>query len=133
MSPLESSLLANLEVFVKFARNHLGEPHMAEDVVQESLVKALAAERQPKDEEETTAWFFRILRRSIIDVYRRQGARTRALDRLKEELPETPSEQDERVDRPTNPSDHSAKAVPRLLLAISCRDSSTDLPSGNGM
>jgi RNA polymerase sigma-70 factor (ECF subfamily) len=97
MSTLESSLLANLEAFVAFARNRLSEPHLAEDVVQESLVKALAAQRQPKHEEETTAWFYRILRRSIIDVYRRQGARTRALKRFKEELPETPSEQDERV------------------------------------
>ena len=97
MSNLQSSLLANLNAFVTFARNRLGEPHMAEDVVQESLVKALAAERRPKSEEETTAWFYRILRRSIIDVYRRQGARTRALERFKQELPETPSKQDERV------------------------------------
>jgi RNA polymerase sigma-70 factor (ECF subfamily) len=97
MTGLESSLLKNLEAFVAFARNRLGDPHAAEDVVQESVVKALAAERQPKREEETTAWFYRILRRSIIDVYRRQGARSRALERFKEELPETPSEKDERV------------------------------------
>ena len=49
MSSLESYLLRNLEVFVAFARNRLGDPHTAEDVVQESLVKALAADRQPKD------------------------------------------------------------------------------------
>jgi RNA polymerase sigma factor (sigma-70 family) len=94
---VETSLLRNLQVFVAFARNHLGDPHMAEDVVQESLVKALAAERQPKDEEETTAWFYRILRRSIIDVHRRQGARSRALERFQRELPETPTEEDEQV------------------------------------
>jgi RNA polymerase sigma factor (sigma-70 family) len=97
MTSLESSLLKNLDAFVAFARNRLGDPHTAEDVVQESLVKALTADRQPKREEETTAWFYRILRRSIIDVYRRQGARSRALERFKQELPETPSEQDEHI------------------------------------
>jgi RNA polymerase sigma factor (sigma-70 family) len=97
MSSLESSLMRNLEVFVAFARNRLGDPHTAEDVVQESLVKALTADRRPENDGDTTAWFYRILRRSIIDVYRRQGARSRALERFKEELPETPSENDERI------------------------------------
>lgn len=70
---------------------------MAEDLVQESLVKALAADRQPAGEEDTVAWFYRILRRSIIDLYRRRDARKRALDRLEQELPETPSAADERL------------------------------------
>ena len=97
MIGLESSLVRNLDAFVAFARRRLGDPHTAEDVIQESLVKALAAARQPKTEEETTAWFYRILRRSIIDVYRRQGARARALERFKDALPATPSEEDERI------------------------------------
>ena len=97
MTGLESSLVRNLKVFVAFARARLGDPHLAEDVVQESLLKALTAERQPAREEETTAWFYRILRRSIIDVHRRQGARSRALERFQQELPETPSEEDERI------------------------------------
>lgn len=94
---VESSLLRNLEAFVAFARNRLGDPHLAEDVVQESLLKALTAERQPSNDEETTAWFYRILRRSIIDVHRRQGARSRALERFQHEFPETATHEDERV------------------------------------
>ena len=94
---VESSLLRNLQVFVAFARSRLGDPHMAEDVVQESLVKALAAERQPANDEETTAWFYRILRRAIIDAHRRQGARSRAMERFQQELPEMPTKEDERV------------------------------------
>lgn len=97
MSSLEHSVLKNLETFVAFARKRLNDVHLAEDVVQESLVKALAAERKPTGDEATTAWFYRILRRSIIDLYRRQDARERALDRFERELSETPTPGDERI------------------------------------
>lgn len=97
MASVEEAVLRNLKVFVAFARSRLGDEHLAEDVVQESLVKALAADRQPKSEDETTTWFYRILRRSIIDIYRKQGARSRALERFEKEVPETPDAADERV------------------------------------
>lgn len=96
MPRVEDAILKNLEVFVAFARKRLGDHHLAEDVVQESLVKALAAERHPDTEEETTTWFYRILRRSIIDVYRKQGARQRALERFEKELPESPDDEEEK-------------------------------------
>jgi RNA polymerase sigma factor (sigma-70 family) len=96
MGHVEDAILKNLDVFVGFARSRLGDHHLAEDVVQDSLVKALAADRRPGTDEETTQWFYRILRRSIIDVYRKQGARGRALERFEKELPETPSEKDEK-------------------------------------
>jgi RNA polymerase sigma factor (sigma-70 family) len=96
MPRVEDAILKNLQVFVAFARNRLGDHHLAEDVVQESLIKALASDRHPDTDEETTTWFYRILRRSIIDVYRKQGARKRALERLEKELPESPDEQEER-------------------------------------
>ena len=96
MARVEDAILKNLQVFVAFARKRLGDHHLAEDVVQDSLIKALAADRHPDTDEETTTWFYRILRRSIIDVYRKQGAQRRALERFKKELPETPGEEDER-------------------------------------
>jgi len=94
---VEESILKNLQTFIGFARKRVGDEHLAEDVVQESLVKALAADRKPSGEEDITAWFYRILRRSIIDLYRRNDARSRALTRLEKELPETPSAADERL------------------------------------
>ena len=97
MASVEDAVLKNLQMFVAFARNRLGDQHLAEDVVQESLIKALKADRHPETDEETTTWFYRILRRSIIDVYRKQGARSRALERFEKEIPETPEKADERV------------------------------------
>ena len=97
MSVLEDSILKNLRTFVGFARQRVGDAHLAEDVVQESLVKALAADRKPAGEEDTIAWFYRILRRTIIDLYRRNEARSRALDRFERELPQAPTDDDERL------------------------------------
>ncbi|HUR45602.1 MAG TPA: sigma-70 family RNA polymerase sigma factor [Candidatus Saccharimonadales bacterium] len=96
MASVEAAIIKNLQTFVAFARNRLGDHHLAEDVVQESLVKALTADRHPDTDEETTAWFYRILRRSIIDLYRKQGARSRALVRFKKEFPEQPDAAEER-------------------------------------
>jgi len=94
---MEESLLKNLRTFVAFARKRVGDAHLAEDVVQESLVKALASAKQPTKEEDTVAWFYRILRRSIIDLYRRTDARKRALEQFEKELHATPTTPDERV------------------------------------
>lgn len=97
MSALEDSILKNLRTFVGFARQRVGDAHLAEDVVQESLVKALAADRKPAGQEDTVAWFYRILRRTIIDLYRRNDARSRALDRFERELAEVPTRDEERL------------------------------------
>jgi RNA polymerase sigma factor (sigma-70 family) len=94
---VEASLLANLRTFVAFARQRVGDAHLAEDVVQASLVKALASAKQPANEEDTVAWFYRILRRSIIDLYRRRHAHERAMERLQQELPDAPTASDERL------------------------------------
>ena len=96
MASVEGAIVKNLQTFVAFARNRLGDHHLAEDVVQESLIKALTADRHPETDEETTAWFYRILRLAIIDVYRKQGARSRALERFEKEFPGSPDEEDER-------------------------------------
>lgn len=95
MSRIEEALLANLQTFTAFSRRRVGDPQLAEDVVQDSLVKALASANPPDDDENTVAWFYRILRRSIIDLYRRDAARSRAMERFQEELPEHPTEDDE--------------------------------------
>ena len=97
MDSMNEVILKNLETFVAFTRKRVGDPHLAEDLVQESLVKALGADRKPMDGEDTVAWLYRILRRTIIDLYRRRAARSRALDRFEQELAESPSPSDTRV------------------------------------
>lgn len=94
---IESYFLENVNEFVGFARKRLGDPELAADAVQESLLKALRAADQIRDEEKAKPWFYRILRRTIIDLYRRRDARNRALDRLEREMDSPPDSEEERV------------------------------------
>lgn len=97
MKHVEEPLLKNLQTFVAFARKRVGDPHLAEDVVQDSLLKALRSARKPVGDENVIAWFYRILRRSIIDLYRRHDVRARALERFHTELPLQPDAAAERA------------------------------------
>jgi len=82
MTILESSLLNHLTEFIAFARGRLRDPDLAADVVQESLLKALQRGHQLRDDESVRAWFYRILRHTIIDLERRRQTRERATERL---------------------------------------------------
>lgn len=97
MNNLEDPLIQNLQTFVAFTRKRVGDPHLAQDIVQDSLLKALRSDRKPVPGEDVVAWFYRILRHSIIDLYRRRDVRNRALEQLKKELPEEPDAAAERV------------------------------------
>jgi RNA polymerase sigma factor (sigma-70 family) len=97
MDSMNEMILKNLKTFIAFTRKRVGDPHLAEDLVQESLLKALGADRKPMDGEDTAAWFYRILRRTIIDLYRRRAARSRALEQFEQDLAESPSPSDARV------------------------------------
>ncbi len=54
--------------------------HEAEDLVQDSAAKALAARRVPTDEPAYRAWLFRILRNTFLDNRRRQQTASSALE-----------------------------------------------------
>lgn len=96
MAELSELLIANLDAFTGFARSRLADEELARDAVQDSLIKAISAENQPEDEA-VVAWFYRILRRTIIDLYRRRDARNRAHDKLTEELENDADEEEKRV------------------------------------
>jgi RNA polymerase sigma factor (sigma-70 family) len=82
MENLETYLLENTKEFVGFARKRLGDPEPAVDAVQDSVLKALKAAKQIRDEEKAKAWFYKIPRRTIIDLYPRRDTRARALAEL---------------------------------------------------
>ena len=60
---LQQKLAENLDAFVGFARKRLGDPEVAADVVQRSVLKALKASGQLEDADKFLPWFYRILRR----------------------------------------------------------------------
>lgn len=83
-----TALLENLDEFVAFARARVGNPELAADVVQDSLLKAIKSNGQLRDDESARAWFYRILRHTIIDLYRRRDVEQRALEKLQHDEPD---------------------------------------------
>lgn len=87
---LERHLVQHREAFLAFVRSRIADPALAEDVLQESFAKAMKAADQLQDDENIVAWFYRILRHTIIDLYRRRAVQERALEsiQLEVELPQ---------------------------------------------
>jgi RNA polymerase sigma-70 factor (ECF subfamily) len=86
-----------LNEFTGFARQRLADPELAADAVQESLLKALKASGTVRDAQSAKAWFYRILRRTIIDLYRRRDVQERAAARMERELDASPMADEERI------------------------------------
>jgi RNA polymerase sigma-70 factor (ECF subfamily) len=97
MEQLQTTLLENLNEFLGFARKRLRDPELAADAVQESLLKALKASGEIHRLENAKAWFYRILRRTIIDLYRRRDAKERALTAYEQEIDSPPDPEEERI------------------------------------
>jgi RNA polymerase sigma factor (sigma-70 family) len=97
MEKLETYLLENTKEFVGFARKRFGDPEPAVDAVQDTMLKALKAAKQIHDEEKAKALFYKILRRTIIDLHRRRDAREHAHTGLEHELNRPPDSEEERV------------------------------------
>ena len=68
-----ATLLEGRERFLAFVRSKVGDPELAEDVLQEGLLKALRAAPEIRDEERLVAWFYRVLQNAVVDTYRRRG------------------------------------------------------------
>jgi RNA polymerase sigma factor (sigma-70 family) len=96
-SEMEKHLLANLQEFVGFAQKRLRDADLGADAVQDSLLKAIGAKEQLRNAASVKAWFYRILRRTIIDLYRRRDARDRAIESFQHEIDGPPDDDEERV------------------------------------
>lgn len=78
--------LDNQAAFKGFLRRHLPSEEAAEDLLQQSLLKAIRNTDGLVDKENSTAWFYRILRNSLIDFYRARAAEGRKHDGFLNEL-----------------------------------------------
>ena len=84
---LAVALVENRRTFLSFLERRVGHRDVAEDVLQEAFARSL--EKVPlQSAESAVAWFYRVLRNSVIDHYRRSGASDRALSALARQLDE---------------------------------------------
>lgn len=96
MEPVEEVLLRHRGKLLGFIQKRVSDPGLAEDVLQEGLLKALRSAGDLRDEERLLPWFYRILNNAIIDTYRKRNVETRYLEAYAREV--------ELEDRPTDQS-----------------------------
>lgn len=91
------ALVAERAQFQRFLSKRLGSAADADDLLQESLLRALQRGGGLRRGERVIPWFYRILRHGVADHYRRGSAEKRRLDRVAQEL-----ESDDHAPRPAD-------------------------------
>jgi len=70
---IEDRLLDARDQFLGYVRKRISDPELAEDILQDSLLRAIRAAPELRDEERIIPWFYRVLQNAIVDTYRRRG------------------------------------------------------------
>lgn len=73
VEPVEETLLRHRTRLLGFIRSKIADPDMAEDILQEGLLRAIRSAGELREEEKLLPWFYRVLNNAIIDTYRRKG------------------------------------------------------------
>lgn len=72
--------------FHRFVTARIGDAALAEDILQDSLVRALSRNDELRRRESAVAWFYRILRNAITDQCRKMGAENRRKEKYLADL-----------------------------------------------
>lgn len=83
--PLEQ-LLARRGDFLHFLEKRVESRTVAEDILQSAFVRGMEKASTLRDQESVVAWFYRMLRNSVIDHYRSRESSARFLDEWPEGL-----------------------------------------------
>ena len=75
------ALIQKREEFRAFLRKQLGRDSDVDDLLQHALIKALKRRDSVRQNEKTISWFYRLLRRSLIDYYRSESTRKNREDK----------------------------------------------------
>ena len=102
-SALLGDLFARESDFRAFLRRRVGDDTLAEDLLQQSFMRAVQQEHQVKQPEQVVAWFYRILRNATIDYYRARAAEDRKMEAFIHDLAATGTDKTPAFDelRPT--------------------------------
>jgi RNA polymerase sigma factor (sigma-70 family) len=84
-TPLDE-LLAQRKQFLAFVRRRVPDAGLAEDILQTAYLRAIEHRDDFKPSESAVAWFYRLLRNAVIDSYRRQSSKDKALEGWAREL-----------------------------------------------
>lgn len=72
--------------FLAFVERRVGDRQIAEDILQDAFARGLERIETLREGESVVAWFYRSLRNAVVDHYRRNDSKRRALEALAAEL-----------------------------------------------
>jgi len=75
-----AALVDNHRRFLAFLERRVGSRDVAEDILQDALVRGLSQAGQLRDQEAVVAWFYRALRNALADHWRKTGTERRVFD-----------------------------------------------------
>ena len=81
-SGIPELLVENHRRFLSFLTPRVGNAADAEEILQAAFVKSVEKSGSILDEESVVAWFYRLLRNSVVDHFRQRDTERRALERL---------------------------------------------------
>ena len=81
-----SALLDNHRAFLRYLERRTGNRALAEDILQDAFVKAIAKPDQLPVHDGSVQWFYRVLRNAAIDRFRRARATDRQAEAFQREL-----------------------------------------------
>jgi len=83
---LTHRLLQQESAFRAFLRKRLSDDAVTEDLLQQSLMKAVERGHELKKSDSAVSWFYRILRNAVTDYYRSYAADHRKVEGLRQEM-----------------------------------------------
>ena len=86
LGDLTHRLLEQEPAFRAFLRNRISDDAVTEDLLQQSLMKAVERGHELKKSDSAVSWFYRILRNAVTDYYRSHAADHRKLEGLRQEM-----------------------------------------------
>ena len=86
LNDMIQQLLGHESAFRVFLRRRVGDETLAEDLLQQSIVRAVQSHHSVRNDESVVAWFYKIIRHTLIDYYRSKGADARRNEAFLQEL-----------------------------------------------
>jgi RNA polymerase sigma factor (sigma-70 family) len=79
---LQQGLLESRDRFLGYVRKRVDDLELAEDILQDSLLRAIQATPNLRQQDRLVPWFYSVLHNAIIDAYRRRGGESRRVTTL---------------------------------------------------
>lgn len=79
IEPVVETLLRHRTRLLSFIQSKVSDPDLAEDILQDSLLRAIRSAGELREEEKLLHWFYRVLNNAIIDSYRRKHTESQYL------------------------------------------------------